>query len=300
MTLFSKDSSNFLVINGDHQKVLILKILYFLFNFIYNFLSRLQIKRYSFRRIKFSNIQLKQIITSNIKISPARLLSEAFWLNLKYDKISMILNRDIRIIDLGCGRGRLSELKNMFDSKVNYLGIDSRVHLGRTLSNDVIFKKADYLEILDYTPFNLVVSQSALEHFELDLKLFELISDYARNEEPLIQIHLVPSFQCLSLYLWHGFRQYSPGALNRIFQLQSPGSQFLVVALGGKKAKRFHFWHITIPLICSRFLPKFNLKKGSYDIRPEYVQDDKTRTGSEIFYAVIITHNVKQNINELI
>jgi hypothetical protein len=105
MALFARDSSNFLVINGDHQKVLSLKILYLFFNFIYNFLSRLQIKRYPLRRIKFSDIQLKQIITSNSKISPARLLSEAFWLNLKYDKISIILNHDIRIIDLGCGGG---------------------------------------------------------------------------------------------------------------------------------------------------------------------------------------------------
>jgi hypothetical protein len=196
--------------------------------------------------------------------------------------------------------GKLSELKNMFGSKVKYLGIDSQAYFSRKLSNDIIFKKADYLEILDYTPFNLIVSQSALEHFELDLKLFKLISDYLRNGEPLIQIHLVPSFQCLSLYLMHGFRQYSPGALNRIFQLQSKGSQFLVVALGGKKAKRFYFWHITIPLILSRLFTKFNLEESTYSIHPECVQSDQDRPGTEIFYAIIISHNIKQDINELI
>jgi SAM-dependent methyltransferase len=298
--LFSKDSSNFLVINGDNQKVLILKILYLLFNFIHNSFSRLRLRQYPIRRINFSNEQLKEIITSNIKISPARLLSEAFWINLKYDKISIFLKHKIRIMDLGCGAGKLSELTNKFDTEVKYTGIDSQAYFSRKISTNITFEKADYLEILDYMPFSLIVSQSALEHFELDLKLFKLITNYTQNGQPLIQIHLVPSFNCLSLYLMHGFRQYGSCSLNRIFQLHSKGSQFLIVALGGKKAKRFHFWHITIPLILSRIFTKFNLKENSYSIHPENVQDDQDSPGTEIFYAIIITHNIKQDINELI
>src|SRR5208283_5417616 len=67
---------------------------------------------------------------------------------------------------------------------------------------------------------NLIITQSALEHFEKDLNFFRQIADHvARTRRPIVQFHLIPSAACLTTYPWHGVRQYTPRTISRITRL---------------------------------------------------------------------------------
>jgi hypothetical protein len=58
---------------------------------------------------------------------------------------------------------------------------------------------------------NLLVSQSAVEHFPDDLHYFRCLRDFvAARETPVLQLHAFPSPACLELYPRHGVRQYTP------------------------------------------------------------------------------------------
>jgi hypothetical protein len=63
-----------------------------------------------------------------------------------------------------------------------------------------------------------------------------------------LQIHLVPAPAALSIYLWHGYRQYSMRAIAERFSTEG----VRVYGLGGAATWLIHFLSITIPEVICR------------------------------------------------
>ena len=89
------------------------------------------------------------------------------------------------------------------------------------------------------TQFDLIVSISALEHIADD----HLVIDRARSwlRPGGLQVHIVPGGWALPLYLWHGYRQYSRGAIAKRFNANAT-----IYRLGGIMSFSIHFIVITV------------------------------------------------------
>src|SRR5699024_10066314 len=100
---------------------------------------------------------------------------------------------------------------------------------------------------------NLILSPSTSEHVQDDAGGFEPLHAYAmRAERPMLQVHLVPSAACVPLYLWHGYRQYTPRSLSRLTSRGADSSSRLVVRLGGPACNALHFSYVTWPVLLRR------------------------------------------------
>jgi SAM-dependent methyltransferase len=207
----------------------------------------------------------------------------------------------LHVLDLGCGSGQYGvRLQGWSGGRIaRYAGVDLQPHPGWTAlsaSHPFLAFRTGSVEDLDrfITPdANLVVSQSTLEHVGDDLACFDHLhaAAHARGQ-PMLQIHLVPSAACLPLYLWHGYRQYTPRTLSAITSRFADCSERWLVRLGGTACNRLHARWITRPLLLTR--------TDRRDIDPiEYRQavadaierDMRVPQASPAFHAILIYSN---------
>jgi hypothetical protein len=156
----------------------------------------------------------------------------------------------IRVLDVGCGQGQYGpKLQEASGGRIaRYHGVDARARdTWRGLEERhpwIGFTAATAREALRRMPegTNLVVSQSALEHLEDDLGLFHALRAWVdRVDGPVLQIHLVPSTECLALYGLHGVRQYHPRSLAGLARLfAAPDARAVAFRLGGPSCNRLH------------------------------------------------------------
>lgn len=104
-----------------------------------------------------------------------------------------------------------------------------------------MFRYAINHEIEISAQYDLIFSNSALEHIADDTMLVTRLRSYLRPGG--IQFHMVPSGSSLFAYLWHGYRQYTPGALARRFDPLLTD----VFTLGGFASLFVHIIWITLP-----------------------------------------------------
>jgi len=201
--------------------------------------------------------------------SPSRALSDLFWMHLPWQRMVRELG-PLHVLDLGCGSGQYGErLPRWSEGRiVRYVGVDLEAHRDwpRLVSNrsSVEFHAGNIEDIDRLMPAdtNVIVSQSAMEHVTNDMRVFEHVHAYAhRAGRPLLQIHLLPSAACLWLYLWHGYRQYTPRRLTPITTLFATARSVCSCGSGDQPATRFIFggsrgrcWSAgrSIPEICKR------------------------------------------------
>jgi hypothetical protein len=99
-------------------------------------------------------------------------------------------------------------------------------------------------------PVDLLISVSTLEHIPHDSVLIRRLASLCNPGG--LEVHVVPSGPSLALYLWHGFRQYTPAALAARF-----GPDVEIVRLGGLTSYLLHFSFVTVPdMIVHRSLRK--------------------------------------------
>jgi hypothetical protein len=291
--VFDMRSSNFLVISGDQQSNFAAKLFYVPINFIVNILGRLSKLKFKIIYPKFSIEQIESAIEVNPSASPGRVLSNIFWESLNFKLILDLLDEPVKIIDLGCGSGSLSSLTSKFPKPTHYIGIDSQNRFMQGQNIEINFVQTNALNIGNYLPANLIISQSALEHFKLDLPIFKDLFQFSEvYKKPIIQIHIIPSFTCLRLYLNHGYRQYTPRVLNRILRGLPKNSSAQIVMLGGKNCNSFHFWKITLPTFIKIFR---KIKLANKTTIQESILKDLKYKKSVTFYALIIYHNIIKN-----
>ena len=95
------------------------------------------------------------------------------------EKNKKILKRNYEILEVGCGDGKYGKLLKKIIGRnfKSYLGIDIKKrerwdNSGKNLK----FIKSDCYNIKKYLiKKNLIITQSALEHFKYDLKFFNIL-----------------------------------------------------------------------------------------------------------------------------
>jgi len=235
--------------------------------------------------------------------SPSRALSDLFWMHLPWQRMVRELG-PLHVLDLGCGSGQYGErLPRWSEGRiVRYVGVDLEAHRDwpRLVSNrsSVEFHAGNIEDIDRLMPAdtNVIVSQSAMEHVTNDMRVFEHVHAYAhRAGRPLLQIHLLPSAACLWLYLWHGYRQYTPRRLTPITTLFADCSQRLLVRLGGSACNALHLRWITWPVLVRRTVDPRDLQTTEYRrVLAKAIAEDMRRPQlSPAFYALLVQSNVK-------
>ena len=188
--------------------------------------------------------------------SPSRALSDLFWMRAPWARMERELG-PLRIFDLGCGSGEYGiKFSEWSGGRVTrYFGVDLQPHprwaeLTRSYAF-MDFREGDVERLGEIVPpdTNVIVSQSTLEHVQDDVRCVAQLDEFARRAgHRLWQIHLVPSQACLHLYLWHGYRQYTPRTLSETTRPLAASERW-VVRLGGAACNRLHWKFVTWPLL---------------------------------------------------
>jgi SAM-dependent methyltransferase len=218
------------IITGDKLSNPVLKIIYlfisflnfavatiFYFPLLFLFQSKIKVH-------KLININALDSLSSILKVqkslfSDSRILCFDFLFNtiIKKYNTDNTQNREIRILDVGCGSGRFYSIFKHIFSKLNmkiiYIGIDIYEHDNINilrLEEDFSFVLTDANEFVKQNKlnFDIVFSQSVLEHMKYDYSLVENLNNNLHLKNTL-QIHLLPSVVSLFSYVFHGYRHYS-------------------------------------------------------------------------------------------
>lgn len=229
--------------------------------------------------------------------SPARFLCNEFWSD--YDFSPLIKsNGQLRVLEVGCGTGvyGLRLRQKLRDKLELYRGVD-------IVSNPKwIEMPSDFEFYVDRAEnigshlkdVNLIITQSAVEHFEFDITFFRQIEEYLRKtDHDVWQIHLLPSAECLATYLWHGYRQYTPGKLSKITKLYSDQFSFNIYRMGGAWMNALHLWMITIPNIIFRIDIRSHFKNLYCRLlaRCYFMDSSRKNETSTSFYGLVIKKN---------
>ncbi len=210
------------------------KVWYLVFNFVRGLVGYLSFLPMSYWRAK--NVPLDSD-------SPSRKYIDSFLIH----ELPLLIGQKapLKILDIGCGCGYL---RHLLQDKYSgdYVGLD--VVKEKDFHNyDTTQFVTHFVQnkIEDYTPdtlFDLVVSNTSLEHIQNDVLAVEKAQDFCAPGG--LQVHIIPSYWTLFLYLFHGYRQYSPW---RIKSLCKSLPRYRMYRLGGLFSFMIHMVFITIP-----------------------------------------------------
>ena len=311
----NKLSSSIHTLSADKKKLpLFIKLFWIFINFINNNLPPKKIiNKGSLIKVKKLNIIPSHInwhlLNLHSRKSPSRLICDLFWSKLPWKSIKDEIGQ-INIFDTGCGEGGYALFLNGFINNINsYVGIDFyKRDNWQELMNQNSFitlienSSSNISELID-KDINLFITQSAIEHFNHDLKYFQQIKTFVdKKQTNIIQIHLFPSPVCLWLYLLHGVRQYNFKSILKIVDIfKSTNSYFRIFPLGGNYSNTFHFFNITIPNLFNIFFKNrwhlnFNTQYKE-KLKKAVVQDLKDGiSNNPSFYALVIHSNYSKVI----
>jgi SAM-dependent methyltransferase len=283
-------------LNADKKLNSLQLFLWFFFNAIRNIRHRnlddsLIIKKPNF-------LKIVEFIDLSSNRSPCRRVSDMFWKSLPIDSIFNVLGK-IRVFEVGCGNGNygvfLSEIfGNSFE---HYTGVDicksqEWESFDKTRFTFLEGNANNFLPHINNS--NLIITQSALEHFPNDDLYFDQVLEFTKScNNPIIQIHLMPSSACLRLYLWHGFRQYTPYLISKISKKFGSNEKKILYSLGGKNVNSLHFKYWT-----KKGINKIGeVQKYNEEFKNSFLNDCNTKLSVKdtSFYCLVILHNVNDD-----
>lgn len=288
-------------LNADKGLGFFAKIAYLFLNWVNNLFPYWNIdKRISIRPYNDKNI-LNEFSNTYKESSVGRRLSDIFWRTLPWEEMKKELG-EIHIFDTGCGHGNYGV--RMLDASHglvgSYTGIDAKARpnwseLKQKYPNfNFIESTSSDISTLIPPQTNLFVTQSAIEHFDEDIRFFEQIRDFVKKtNKPVIQVHNFPAASTLPLYLFHGLRQYTPRTVSKISRIFEDNSKLYLYGLGGNHGKRVQWKYFTWPLLVLRGKAKWseNVENYNNEVISSVKSDMKDPSRSPIFWALIIHHN---------
>jgi len=295
--MFTKSSSSFHTINSDFQLSAVDKLLYFIFNtinFFWDFKhpkGSVSIEKFVFRKAK------DQTFEDVGGTSVTRFLCNSFWNSIDYNYLKKTLGSELRVVDVGCGSGNYSNILKL--TKIDtYLGVDifPSPMWQQIEKSNVAFQVSSYLNVEKYlADRNLLITQSAIEHFEEDLSFFQGVQQFVQKSgQPLIQIHLFPAKAGLWTGLLHGIRQYNLRMICKILQVSKIEKPGLLILLGGKNSNRFHWNTVTKNLVLHRYNKVFTFANGYSNGLIKSIENDTLENNPRktTFFALVLQHNV--------
>lgn len=239
------------------------------------------------------------------KHSPSRLMSNLFFQQFDWGAVRSELG-DIHVFDSGCGRGILAErINDLVGGYSRYDGIDLAEHpewLGLKESGlPVNFHVGDVAQVRAFIPpeANLFVSQSSLEHFPNDLDFFRQISEHVNaTSNRVIQIHLFQSSAGLSLYRFHGLRQYTPRTVSKFANMFLNSNSYSVLYdFGGEQCNDLHREFISKPIRSSGVDRRETETDLYHDEMIRAINEDSNNpTGDPSWHALVIHSNFDQPV----
>ncbi len=220
-------------ISGDNPLSKKQKILYLAYNTFRNLLGI---------RVPGKTIFWHCIADSGNSDSPARGYLDAFM----QEMIPSVLPvGSISVCDIGCGTAYMRSILSDAGYAGEYVGVD----IAREPKLDeksvpvfsMTFVQNDICTYRSPRRFDLVLSNTSLEHIPDDFSAVQKAHELCTENG--VEVHVVPSHWSLPLYLWHGYRQYTPARLKRMFS----GTSHTIYRLGGFASWCVHFFCITVP-----------------------------------------------------
>lgn len=175
--------------------------------------------------------------------SPGRVAAIEFFMHAAARVADCFGDRPITIVDIGAGAG--GQLDPFIDHgcRGRYVAIDIARHPkwreGRHAGFDreLIVGDVNAIDPSSLPPIDVLISNTALEHIRDDAGAVRALS--TRLAPHGMHAHFVPGEAALPLYGPHGYRQYSPWCLSRLF----PGAE--IMRYGGPAAAAVHREWIT-------------------------------------------------------
>jgi SAM-dependent methyltransferase len=111
--------------------------------------------------------------------------------------INQHTGKGLKVLDIGCGTGLISNILALKNPKTNILGIDfsDSIHYAQWFANDqnitnVAFKKSDILDFNSAEKFDLIICQGVLHHIpELDACIKKIKSLLAPGGKLLLGVY---------------------------------------------------------------------------------------------------------------
>jgi len=173
--------------------------------------------------------------------SPSRLLTELF---VEAELPRLTVPRELEVLEIGCGSGSMAFRLSRLGFSGRYCGIDINNRFRCDYPDNFPFVVSHVVvDAHAYAPpraVDLLISVSTLEHIPHDSVLIRRLASLFNPGG--VEVHVVPSGSSLAVYLWHGFRQYTPAALAAKF-----GCDIEIVRLGGLASYFLHLAFITVP-----------------------------------------------------
>ena len=316
----NKLSSSIHSLSADKKLSIFKKIFWILINVVNNNLApKKVINKDSLIKVKKLNINPSQInwnlLNPRYRMSPSRLACDLFWSELPWELIKGEIGQ-INTFDTGCGKGWYALFLNKLINLNSYVGIDfyKRDNWQKLMNQNsfitLIENSSSNISKFVDKETNFFITQSAIEHFNYDLKYFQQIKTFIdKNKTNTIQIHLFPSPVCLWLYLFHGVRQYNFRAIIQIIDIfKSTNSYFRIYPLGGNSSNLFHFLNITIPSVFKKLNKESDdqyTEKMNKEFIDQYTKKLKNSVLKDLkrgisdnpsFYALVIHSNFSKVI----
>jgi SAM-dependent methyltransferase len=229
--------------------------------------------------------------------SPSRTICNMFWRELNWDGIRDTLTAPIKLLEVGCGSGRYGFMIDGLTPIESYLGVDisESGEWNSKASERLQFRVDSYENLLKYaTNQNLIITQSALEHFSGDLQFFSSLGKYADSVDfPILSIHLFPSPVGLIKFLLHGIRQYNRRTISTLIKSANCHERGHLWALGGIHSNFAHITQITLrSLFMRKPLTSNDVTKWREKLRRSIARDfNSSSVLFPSFYALIISWN---------
>ena len=235
--------------------------------------------------------------------SPSRALCDLFWQRLPWGDLERALG-PLHVVDIGCGAGDYARrFRDWSGGRVRrYVGVDaverSEWRAVSAAHPFAAFRRAaaERIDECLEAETNLIVSQSAIEHVGDEGACFDRIHAHAHARgRPLLQLHAVPSAACLRLYLWHGYRQYTPRTISSITARFADCSERALVSLGGRRSNAVHWRWVTWPIFFRRAGDPRDRDPAAYrrDFEEAVAHDAADPDGPPSFYVLMIGSNAR-------